>query len=170
MAKYVICPYCNVKFDREKNPFVQIVRRYAHVECHAEAESKKSQEQKDQEALENYIKKLFNETTINPRTRKLIQQYTTEYKYTYSGILKSLIYFYEVQGNSIEKSNGSIGIVPYVYDKAFQYYYALWLANESNKNKVASDYIVRSREVTIRPPQPKVRKRKLFSFLDKEDN
>ena len=120
--------------------------------------------------MENYIKKLFNETTINPRTRKLIQQYTTEYKYTYSGILKSLIYFYEVQGNSIEKSNGSIGIVPYVYDKAFQYYYALWLANESNKNKVASDYITRSREVTIRPPQPKARKRKLFSFLDKEDN
>lgn len=75
-----------------------------------------------------------------------------------------------MQGNSIEKANGSIGIVPYVYDKAFQYYYALWLANQNNKDKVISDYVATSREVTIRPPQPKVRKRKLFSFLDKEDN
>lgn len=139
------------------------------MECHAAAEANKSQEQKDLEALEAYIKKLFGETTINPRTRKFINQYINEYKYTYSGILKSLVYFFEVQGNSIEKANGSIGIVPYIYDKAFQYYYALWLANQQNENKVMKDYVPTSREVVIRPPQSTVKRRKLFTFLDKEN-
>ena len=74
-----------------------------------------------------------------------------------------------MQGNSIEKANGSIGIVPYIYDKAFQYYYSRWLANQQNEDKNIKEYVPNLREVTIPSPQLKVRKRKLFSFLDKED-
>ena len=41
-----------------------------------------------------------------------------EYNFSYSGILRTLIYFYDIRGNTIEASNGGIGIVPYVYEEA----------------------------------------------------
>ena len=41
---------------------------------------------------------------------------------TYRGQLLSLKYFYEIKKNSIKKSNGSIGIIPFIYDEAKIYY------------------------------------------------
>ena len=41
--------------------------------------------------------KLLGENYINPRVRKQLNQYVEEYNYTYSGMLKALIYFYEVK-------------------------------------------------------------------------
>jgi hypothetical protein len=49
----------------------------------------------------------------------------SKYNYTYSGIHRSLEYFYEVKGNSLDKANGGIGIVPFVYQDAYNYYYSL---------------------------------------------
>lgn len=109
-------------------PYIKVNRRYAHVECADKAEEVRSQEDKDKEALEQYIKQLFNEDYVNPRIRKQINDYINNYNYTYSGIQRSLQYFYEVKGHSLEKANGGIGIVGYVYSDAYNYYYNLWLA------------------------------------------
>ena len=170
MAHIVKCSVCGIKFDRDKEPFVQTsARRYAHCDCSKIEEEKKSEEELDKEKLENYIMKLFNVTYINPRIRKQIKQYIEEYHYTYSGIHKALTYFYEIKNNSIEKANGGIGIVPYCYKQAFDYYYALWLAQEKNKNKVIESYLPEEIIIHISPPQRKIKKRKFFSFLDKEN-
>ena len=74
-----------------------------------------SKRSKDKEELNEYIKKLFKIDYVDARIQKQIKQYVEEYHYSYSGIRKALIYFFEIKGNSIEKSNGGIGIVPYVY-------------------------------------------------------
>ena len=47
-------------------------------------------------------------------------------------MLKTLIYFYEVKHNTIDKSNGRIGIIEYVYNDASKYYYAIWQAQQIN--------------------------------------
>lgn len=132
------------------------------------AEQQKSQDIKDKEALEKYIMKMFNETYVNARVRKQINTYIADYNYTYSGILKALIYFFEIKGNSIDKANGGIGIVPYVYKDAYNYYYNLWLANQKNNDKIIEEYVPIIKEVKIPVPQRKIKKRNLFSFLDKE--
>lgn len=113
--------------------------------------------------------KLFKEDYINPRIRKQINEFTTKYGYTYSGMLKALNYFYEIKGNSIEKSNGGIGIIPYVYKDAYNYYYALWMAQEVNKEKDVGLYVPQIREIKIKNPQRKINKRNYFSFLDEEE-
>lgn len=172
MAKYVICPYCNLRFDRDKEEYQVVGRRYAHIKCFEEAEKNKSKEEKDKEELEKYIMKLLNETKINPRVRKQLKSYIEEENYTYSGILKALVYHYEVKNGDVSKANGGIGIVPYVYKDAYNYYYSLWLANQRNEYKmsiVKTDYTPRQEEVRIKIPQRKEKKRKLFSFLDKEE-
>ena len=129
---------------------------------------KLEKEEQDKIALENYIMKMFNTTYIDPRIRKQIKQYIEDYHYTYSGIHKSLTYFYEIKGNSIDKANGGIGIVPYIYQKAYQYYFSLWEAQQKNKDVVIEEYVPTVKEIIIPPPQIKTKKRKLFTFLDEE--
>ena len=100
--------------------------------------------------------KLFKEDYINPRIRKQINDFMTTYNYTYSGMLKALIYFYDVKGNSIEKSHGGIGIIPYIYKDAYNYYYQLWEAQERNKEKDIGLFVPQVVEIKIKNPQRKI--------------
>ena len=110
--------------------------------------------------------KLLGENYINPRVRKQLNQYVEEYNYTYSGMLKALIYFYEVKGNSVEKANGGIGIIPFIYKDACNYYYNLYLAQEANENKEIKKQEIK--EITITSPQAERKKIKLFSFENED--
>lgn len=171
MAKHIVkCAICGMSFDANAEPFVKVSsRRYAHQKCSENKEENLSQIEKDKEALEQYIMKLFNITYIDPRVRKQIKQYIEEYHYTYSGVLKALIYHYEIKGGDIDKANGALGIVPYVYQKAYNYYYSLWEAQQKNKEKIIEYYVPKVKEIIIPAPERKVKKRKNFSFLDEEE-
>jgi hypothetical protein len=171
MAKHIVkCAICGMSFDANVEPFVKVSsRRYAHQKCSENKEENLSQIEKDKEALDQYIMKLFNITYIDPRVRKQIKQYIEEYHYTYSGVLKALIYHYEIKGGDIDKANGALGIVPYVYQKAYNYYYSLWEAQQKNKEKIIEYYVPKVKELIIPAPERKVKKRKNFSFLDEEE-
>ena len=169
MAHIVTCVYCKKRFDRDKLPFVQVSqRRYAHQECSLTEDQKKDKEEQDKIDLENYILKLFKIDYIDARVRKQIKQYREEYNYTYSGIRKALIYHYEIKGGDKTKANGGIGIVPYVYEHAYNYYYSLWVAQQKNKDVEVELYTPKIKEIIIPRPERKVKKRPLFSFLDEE--
>ena len=170
MAHKVKCLYCGVTFDRDKTPCEQVsAKRYAHIECSKQVQEKVEKEKRHKDALDNYIKKLFNTDNINTRVQKQINSYIKDYGYSYSGILKALIYFFEIKENSIEKANGGIGIVPYVYQDAYNHYYNLWLTNQKNQQKmITNDYIPTIKVIKIPVPQKKVKTRKRFSFLDEE--
>lgn len=167
MARKCKCKYCGIEFDRDREPFVQVSeRRYAHKKCAEDYEKNKTQEQKDQEDLELYIMKLFDEPFVNPRIQKQIKEYQVKYKYTYSGMLKTLKWWYEVKGNSIEKANGGIGIIPYTYQQACDYYYALYLAKLANEEKDINHYIPQVKEIEIEPPKVFIRPHRLFKMED----
>lgn len=163
MAK-VKCPLCQLTFDRDKCEFVRVKNRYYHKVCYDRMEEEKTEEQKSKEELENYIMKMFNTTFVNARIRQQIKRMREEYNYSYTGILKSLVYFYEIKRNSIEKANGGIGIVPYIYEDARNYYYNLYTAQMRNENKVVSEYVVRGKEIKIKPPVRKPKIRKMFDL------
>lgn len=165
----VKCPICGKDFDRDKIPNRQMGRRYAHIECWARKESMKTQDEKDRESLEEYIMNLFGLNVISPKIKKQIDTYHNEYNYTYTGIKKALIYQFEVKKGDLKQANGGIGIVPYVYDQARNYYYQIWLAQQRNENKVLIDYIPKVVKICIDNPQRQPKKRDLFSFLDEEE-
>ncbi len=171
MAKHLVkCLYCGETFDANVEPFVKPnARRYAHKSCAEEVEKNKTKEQRDLEELETYIKKLFKISNISPKIKNQIKKYHEEYNYTYSGIRKTLYYFFEVRGNSLEKANGGIGIVPHKYDEAFRYWQALFEIKESNKD-IETNYILPTIEIHITSPkrEPMKHMRKLFTFLDEE--
>lgn len=169
MAHIVTCTFCKKKFDRDRLPFVQLsTRKFAHRQCFLVEDEKQKKIEQDKTELENYILKLFNTDCIDGKIRKQIKQFIEDYHYSYSGIHKALIYHFEVKKGSIDKANNGIGIVPYVYQEAYRYYYTLWEAQQKNENKDVKDYIPMVKEIVIPIPQRKLRKRKLFTFLDEE--
>lgn len=115
MAHLVKCSICGEQFDRDKIQAVRTgARRYAHQTCNPDGElvplAEKPKEDKDLTKLKEYISKLYGDKANWHLIMKQIKDYQKEYNYSLSGILKSLIWFYEVKGNSLEKSNGGIGM------------------------------------------------------------
>lgn len=170
MAHYVTCAICRERFDRDKYPAVLISsRRYAHATCAGTLSPEDEQKEKDRKALENYIIKLFNLEHMDGRITLQIQKYLQDHPdYTYSGIRRTLEYFYEVKKNSLDKANGGIGIVPWVYEEAKRYYYNQWLLSQKNAEKDIEQYVPKVREIIIQPPKRNPKKKKIFTFLDEE--
>ena len=108
----------------------------------------------------------MNISYLDPKIRKQLKQYIEEYNFTYSGILKSLIYFYEVKGNSVDKANGGIGIVEYTYDQAYQYYLAIFMAQQNNEDKTL---VTKVKEFIIKPPHQRGTKNSLLDWAEDED-
>ena len=166
----VKCPYCSKYFHRETEEYVQINKtRYAHKACYDRHNAEMSQEERDKLVLTNYIKQLFNIDSLSAKITKQIQDYHDNKAYTYSGIYKSLVWFYQIKGHPIEKANGGIGIVPYVYEDARNYYTAMWLAQQQNKAKPIEQWKPNVVEIHIPPPQRKPMKSSKFAFLDEEE-
>ena len=164
MARLTKCPICELSFNRDKCEFVHHKNRYYHKVCYDSMLSAKAQEEKDLAQLEEYIMKMFKETYVNARVRKQIKSFKEQYNFSYTGMLKSLIYFYEIKGNSIEKANGGIGIIPYVYKDAFDYYYSLHLAQERNKDKDVSQYVTEGKSIKIKSPKLQPKQKRLFNM------
>ena len=141
--------------------------RYAHKKC-AEEHPKD-----DREKMMIYLIQLykFKDDMRWPSLLQQAEQIAKDYNFTYSGMMKALDYFYRVKQHPIDKNKG-VGIIPYTYKQAYDYYYALWQAEEQNKQKNLNDYIPKDIVVVIPSPQRDIQKRKLFTFLDeeKEDN
>lgn len=99
-----------------------------------------------------------------------MNDYIREYQYTYSGMLKALVYFYEIKGNNKNKANGGIGIIPFIYKDAYNYYYNLWMIQQSNKDKNVIDYVPKLKEIKIPIPKKEPRKKSVFTFLDEQED
>ena len=174
MAKQhlVKCTICGLTFDANIEPFEKVSngRRYAHKQCFDNKEASKSQEEKDKEALIEYIKQLFKVERLNPHIYKQLKDYIEINHFTYSGIHKALIYHYEIKKGDISKANGGIGIVEYIYQQAHDYYRTIWLAQQKNEGKMEDikNYLPEEKIIKIPIPRTTIKKRKLFTFLDEE--
>ena len=163
----VVCAYCKKPMSKKDEDCVMIGNnKYVHKACQ---ELEEKREKTDKEQLEDYIKDLFQISYIDPRVKGQIKKYIDEYNYTYSGIRKALIYHYEIKGGDKSKANGGIGIVPYVYQNAYEYHYNLWLAQQKNKDVEVTLYAPKVKEIVIPRPQRKIKKRQLFTFLDEDE-
>jgi hypothetical protein len=152
MAKHIVkCFYCTEDFDANQEEFVMVnSRRYAHKTCYDKVQLGKNQEEKDYEALIAYIKQKFELNTISAKISKQIANYRKDYNFTYSGMLKALIWWFDVKHNTLEKTNGGIGILPYIYNDAKTYYYGLYLAQNANQNKTIQRKV---EQITIDSPR-----------------
>lgn len=150
--------------DPDVMPMPQIQNRYVHKACNA------THPVDDREELTAYLIHLFDldEDYILPNWMKQINQYKTEYDFTYSGMQKTLYYWYEILNHPKNKNYG-LGIIPRVYAQAREYFKNIYEANLRNAEKDLDAYKPRDIEIKITPPQRQIPKRKLFTFLDEEE-
>lgn len=167
MAHFVNCKYCGDRFDRDKEPAIEVSpRRYAHKECAIKVDATIPQEEKDYNELEKYIKKLFNTNNVNAKIKKQIHEFRQEYGYTYTGMLKTLYWWYEIQDHTTELAQDGIGIVPWVYKDAERYFYTLYMAKLLNNDII--EYKPKTIEIEIAPPQPRPRQQRIFRLNDED--
>lgn len=170
------CLYCGEQFipkaDKEGIEWVKPNKtRYAHKTCadnHIKVVKPKpkpkpqpvlpqDQETKDLNNLKDYINKLYNSNVNWPLVMKQIKTYKEEQGFTYVGMLKSLIYFYEVQHHEVDPSiTKGVGIILYSYKPAYDYYYDLWLAQNANNNKDVKASLNKFKEISIKSPERKI--------------
>ena len=62
----------------------------------------------------------------------MMKDYRKKYGYTYKGMFFSVKYFFEIKKNSWDKATGAIGIVPYVYQEATDY----WVEREAKESGI----------------------------------
>ncbi len=163
---YVKCLYCGKQFDRLNEPNVKLGRRYAHKECYEAQDDQTLKEQKDRADFFAYIKELYGEDYNFISISKQAENYIKQYNFTYSGMLKSLKWFYEIKHADKESSNGRIGIIPYIYEDAKKYYYNLYLAQQRNKD--IQNYRLEVKEIVIASPRVYIAPPKLFDLGDEE--
>lgn len=106
----VKCPGCTLTFYREDEAHVFIKNRYWHQVCYNSTQAKAVQSEEAIKELEDYICILFGVDFVSPRIRTQIKNMIDKYNYSYSGILGSLKYWFEIKENSLERANGGIGI------------------------------------------------------------
>lgn len=175
MAKHIVkCLVCGESFDLNSIQGVKASKtRYAHQKCFPKGElvpmTGSTEKDPDAKALNDCISKIYGKKANWVLIKKQIKEYIDK-GYTLKGIKTTLIYFYEVKKNDAEKSNGGIGIVPYVYQEAYDYYYQIWEAQQRAARGIEKLSTMQTSSVTIKPPQPQRPPHKLFKSLNNEES
>ena len=106
------CPHCNNEVKEEDAIYNTKTKRYYHEFCYNELLERKQ--------LCDYVCELFSYKKPSVR---IYQQMTSYHDkgVSYSDMLLALKYFYEIKKGDINKSQGGIGIIPYVLDEAKEF-------------------------------------------------
>lgn len=109
------------------------------------------EESKQKRSLISYIEELFGEKA-NAKTYTQIKNLMRDYPYfTYVGLEQSIRFFYEIKENPI--TNQGLGIVPYVYDQAQEYFKNLGEVQSHNASISKVNELYAHKKVRIAPPK-----------------
>lgn len=157
----MLCSFCHKEIS-DTNYIKQGKKRY-HKQCfdelQNEAETKDKQKagelkSDEKRLLDQYIMQLYHIDKIPFMIERQIEEYVEKYNFSYSGIQKSLYYFYEIQKHNFDITKKTIGIVPYIYDETKQYFLDIYQANELNKGKNINETI---NTIKIVPPDKNIK-------------
>jgi hypothetical protein len=138
MAHIVKCRWCGIQFDTDildVNKWVSPSNRvYYHKDCYDEKlkpgsvkPTTKENEQNEFQTWRDNIFDLIQRDLKGSCDFARITQMMTNYKiqhkdWTYKGMYYALRWFYIIKKNDWSKSNGAIGILPYIYYEGTEYW------------------------------------------------
>ena len=161
MGRQVKCAFCEQFMDKDNS--VRYNEKNYHPNC--------LQKQKDKEELFKYICTLFGLKKPGPTVYSQLKNFMQKNNsYTYKGVLNSLKYFYEVKRNSTKNSNQGIGIVPYVYDEAYEYYEKINHKQSKIETKLNEQLNKDYKVVTVKEQKQKQKKLLDLSLIEGVEN
>lgn len=117
MADRIQCAECKnivIKADGIEYTTQTAKTRFFHPDCFAKFKAR--------EDLQVYICRLFGLKAPGPANNILRKRFIEQFNYTDKGILQTLQYAYEVKKMGKAKAESRIGIVPYLYAEAQEYF------------------------------------------------
>lgn len=117
-----LCQLC--KMQAVAPDLVKFEGKNYHIVC--------ARNKQDRVSLLNTVCRIFHFKGPGPKVLSQVKHFYQTGKYTYKGMERALIYHYEIKDGSIAKADEGIGIVPYVYQEAQDYFRHL----ERNVNKL----------------------------------
>lgn len=177
------CVICNEILDEQG---VQYKGRYAHQKCFniamktlqkeknkeidKVAEKKKvgrkakpkaelkealsEEEYRKKQQYYNYLRGLIDGQELSAKIYALTEDYIERYKFTYESMYKTLVYLHEI----IEKelTGDVVGIIPYYYSEATQYYESIDKVAELNKD-IDISKMYKEKTIIIQPKKRKIK-------------
>ncbi len=137
----VQCRVCKQKFDKSKLKedvdWVMPSRNwYYHKKCYNDWKRVNTNDETNwvgliYDFLAHDLKVSYDYYMCEAQRKKFVNSK----KYTNKGIYFTLKYFYEIKKGDWEKSNGGIGIIPYVYSESVEY----WVRQEQQSRGVMAE-------------------------------
>ena len=162
----VKCPYCEKQFDREKEPYIKIGRRYIHQKC-AKGNEKDLQRDIEKEHFYEKVKEIYGKDYNFILINSQAESYIKQYNYTWSGMTACLHWFYDINHGNLEEGHGGIGIIPFIYDTVKEYYYKLYSTQKKNKNKQLRKQVI---NFNIQSPRAWKQPPRLLDFEGEDEN
>ncbi len=132
------CYCCGQYFYKSETPHVEIHKgKFAHSVC-SEIHIK----------MKSILKQGYNEAKINKQIKDNLVKDITPDK-----VLKTLEYWYDIEQNDASLAAGGIGIVPFIYQEAEQYFERKNRINQTPKKNI-NDYLTDDIIVTKIKPKP----------------
>lgn len=153
----VKCHFCEQKV--EKSEAARYDNKNFHPHCLEEYKAKLE--------LIDYICKTFGFKTgkPGPRIYSQIKLYREKNHYTYLGMKNSLIYFYEIKKNNLnDKNKETIGIIPYIYEEAQEYFSKLENKKALIKKELEKTKVIEPTKIYLKETASKVRNSKIVSL------
>lgn len=172
MAKHIVtCRVCKKTFDTNDENEKWVMpspRYYFHEQCYNDWKHNT-----DNATDEDWVILIYDFIARDLKgeynywsCEQLRKKYIRENKFTNKGIYFTLKYFYEVKKNPWSKANGSLGIVPYVYKDATEYWTDLEWKKRGFMKAIEEQIFERANRDVIRFKRPTINKKKEKYNLD----
>lgn len=147
----VTCAYCGCKtVDKLSQDYIQYKGKNFHREC--------GEKQKEKDNFYSYVCEIFKLKAPGPRIYNQGNSFVEKYGYTYLGMQKTLYFIYAVKKHANDRpiESKSIGLIPYYYDEAQEYFKRI----DKKKETIRKEIMSTTEEIISVKMAPRARKAK----------
>ena len=147
----VTCAYCGCKtVDKLSQDYIQYKGKNFHREC--------GEKQKEKDNFYSYVCEIFKLKAPGPRIYNQGNSFVEKYGYTYLGMQKALYFIYAVKKHANDRpiESKSIGLIPYYYDEAQEYFKRI----DKKKEMIRKEIMSTTEEIISVKMAPRARKAK----------
>lgn len=165
----VNCSVCGTSFRREDEYYIEDRKHSKKNFCCEECYVKYLNEMDEKDKMIEWLKKVYNTDTLPQRIYMQMDDFKNKKKISYKWCFATLRYLVEIKGDTLKE--GTIGLVPYVYDECKEYVIQVnrskRLAKESDNYKAKfTDNVVIIKDVDIEKQREKVIQRNIITEED----
>jgi hypothetical protein len=173
-SHFVKCYFCGERFDLNSEQGIKVnERRYGHLSCCPKEDIHKyklvemdSPVDPNYRKITDFIKELIGDHANWPLLAKQLKNMREKNNFTYSGILGTLQYLYVIKNTKIPNNYNVLGLVPYNYKNAKEYYQSIKKIEEQTEVLKTTKEEIKEIEIPI---PIKSKKKKLFKLGEDDE-